>query len=124
MTNDATNAAKNLASMLLQLALSVALIVTIGGLIYTANLQRHTDSAVPTDAVITGQLQVSYMLITSKTATSEEASGSTIAASRVQYFPAYVLVTTKNDVTVLWAVDRLKKLEVTRIEAETTGQSK
>lgn len=124
MTNDATNAAKNSVSMLLQLTLSVALIVTIGGLIYTANMQLHTDSAVPTHAVITGQLQVSYMLITSKTSTSEQARGSTIAASRVQYFPAYVLVTTKNDVTVLWAVDRLKKLEVTRIPADTTGQSK
>ena len=120
MTNDAANAANNTASMLLQLTLSVALIVTIGGLIYTANLQRHTDSAVPAHAVITGQLQVSYMLITSET----QAEGSTIGASRVQYFPAYVLVTTKSDVTFLWAVDRLKKLEVTRIEAATTGQSK
>jgi len=123
MADDATNAAKNSASMLIQLTLSVALIMTIGGLIYTVNLQSHTDSAVPIHTVVTGQLQVSYMLKTSKTTPAGAVLGETIAASRVQYFPGYVLVATKNDVTILWTVDRLEKLEVTRSEVD-PGKSK
>jgi len=69
----------------------------------------------PSSSVITGELQVSYMLITSKTASSEEASGGTINASQVEYFPNYVLVTTDHGTTHLWSIDRLKKFEVMRM---------
>jgi hypothetical protein len=124
MTDDRTAAARSSSVMFPQLALSVALIAAVGGLIYMANVDRQSEVAALSHTVITGELQVSYMLITSKTASSEQAIGSTISASRVQYCPAYVLVTTENDMTVLWAVDRLKKLEVTRIEPDTTRQSK
>lgn len=100
------------------LALSVALIVAIAGLVYNANAQTPSDSANPEYPTVNGKLRVSYMLITAKTAASEEAIGSQIDASRVQYFPEYVLVTTTNGATVLWAVDRLKSLEVTRVETQ------
>lgn len=124
MTDDASDTANNPGLMLLQLSVCVALILAIGGLAYTANSGRPTDAVASTHADITGQLQVSYMLVTSKTASSESTSGSTISASRVQFFPGYVLVTTESDLTVLWAVDRLKKLEVARIESGTPRQDK
>ena len=124
MIDDATITAKNSGSILLQLTLSVALIVTIGGLVYIASQRHQGEPTLQANAVVTGQLQVSYMLITSKTESTEEASGSTIDASRVQYFPGYVLVTTKNDATMLWSIDRLKKFEVTRIEAAASSQNK
>lgn len=118
MIADSTNAARPSYVKLAPLALSVALIVAIAGLVYTAAARRQTDFANPAHAVITGKLRVSYMLVTSKSASTEESSGSTIDASRVQYFPGYVLVTTTNDATVLWAVDRLKMLEVTEIATD------
>ncbi|MEI8019186.1 MAG: hypothetical protein WCH39_13365 [Schlesneria sp.] len=65
-------------------------------------------------ADVTGKLTVSYNVITSKTANTEESSGSTLNATRVQYFPSYVLVTTTSGVTYLWAIERLKKLEVSQ----------
>ncbi len=113
MTGELTDATRDSRSTLPLIALSIALIAAIVGLIYTANVER--PSVAPSHAVVTGDLQVSYMLITSKTANSEESSGSTINASRVEYFPTYVLVTTRSDVTVLWTIDRLKKLEVSRV---------
>ena len=124
MTDDRTTSARNSGLMILQLAISAALIAAIGGLIYIANVNRQANPAVPAHAVMTGKLQVSYMLITSKTATSEDASGSTIDATRVEYFSAYVLVTTESGATVLWAIDRLKKFEVVRVESDTIRKSK
>lgn len=106
MTDELNVAAKGPHSKLALIALCIALVTAIVCLAFTANEKR------PSNIVITGNLQVSYMLITSKTATSEEASGSTIAASRIEYFPNYVLVTTAGGVTRLWAIERLKKFEV------------
>ena len=105
-------------SKLALIALCFALVTAVIGLAYTATAKQ------PSSGVMTGNLEVSYMLITSKTATSEEASGTTIDASRVEYFPTYVLMTTRNDVTVLWPIDRLKKLEVSRVDTAKAAQSK
>lgn len=63
-------------------------------------------------AVITGDLEVDYNLITLKTASTEEASGGSIDAVRVEYFPNYVLVTSTEQITMLWPVDRLKRFQV------------
>ena len=95
-------------SKLALVTLCVAFVVAVVCLAYIANTKRQSST------VITGNLQVAYMLITSKTATSEEASGSTINASQVEYFPNYVLVTTADGTTHLWPIERLKKLEVSR----------
>jgi hypothetical protein len=116
MADDETYAARKSNSLFLQHAISTALIVTIGGLIYTANSGSGTESAAQQRAVITGELEVSYMM--------HERSGSIINASRVEYFPAYVLVTTQDDVTVLLAVDRLIGFKATRIGADTARRSK
>lgn len=118
MIADPTKETWNPFAMSTSLALAVALIIAVAGHVYNAQAQTQPDSAIPAYPTVTGQLRISYMLITSKTATSEEASGSQIDASRVQYFPEYVLVTTTNGATVLWAVDRLKSLEVTRVQTE------
>ena len=47
--------------------------------------------------------------------------GSTIEATRVQYFPSYVLVTTTSGVTYLWAIEKIKKLEVS-LRSESASQ--
>lgn len=115
--NDEPVAAKTESpSRLALIALCFALAIAVIGLAYTATVKQ------PSNRVITGNLSVSYMLITSKTATSEEASGSTIDASSVEYFPTYVLVTTRDEATVLWQIDRLKKLEVLRVDAAKTSR--
>ena len=89
-------------------SLSVALIAAIGGLVYTSsNAAKRSESN-----DVTGKLTVSYNIITSKTASTEESMGSTIEATRVQYFPSYVLVTTTSGVTYLWGIEQIKKLEV------------
>lgn len=93
-------------------ALSVALIAVVGGLVYASGINHHfaLQSAGSTD--VTGKLTVSFDVIISKTANTEESMGSSIEATRVQYFPSYVLVTATNGVTYLWAIERIKKLEV------------
>ena len=117
--NDEPVAAKtDSPSRLALIALCFALAIAVIGLAYTATVKQ------PSNPVITGNLSVSYMLITSKTATSEEASGSTIDASSVEYFPTYVLVTTRDEATVLWQIDRLKKLEVLHVDTAMAAQSK
>ncbi len=118
MTADSTNETWNSYAMSTSLALAFALTIAIAGQVYNANARPQPDTAIPAYPAVTGKLRVSYMLTTSRTAASEEAIGSRIDASRVQYFPEYVLVTTTNGATVLWAVDRLKSLEVTRIETD------
>ena len=119
MTNDEPVAAKTESPSRLALyALCFALAIAVIALSYTATVKQ------PSNRVIMGNLSVSYMLISLKTATSEEASGSTIDASSVEYFPTYVLVTTRDEATVLWPIDRLKKLEVLRIDAAKAAQSK
>ncbi len=117
--NNETAAAKTQSPPTLALiAMCLALTVAVIGLAYAATVKE------PSPNVMTGKFDVSYMLITSKTPSSEEASGATISASRVEYFPSYVLVTTQNDVTVLWPIDRLKKLEVSRVDTGKAAQSK
>ena len=100
------------------IALCFAFAVAVIGLAYTATVKQASNR------VLTGNLSVSYMLITSKTATSEETSGSTINASTVEYCPTYVLVTTRDEATVLWQIDRLKKLEVLRVDAAKAASDK
>ncbi len=112
MTNEILSPTKGCGLSTSIVALSVALVVAVGGLVYTSGINRHfaLQSAGSTD--VTGKLTVSYNVIVSKTASTEESMGSTIEATRVQYFPSYVLVTTTNGVTYLWAIERIKKLEV------------
>ncbi len=115
MTYDETNAGRYSPLFFLQATLCLALLMTIGGLIYASNTRPEAETAVAstssfTNAVITGSLRVSYTLIDSSGTTSSE-----FEASRVEYFPTYVLVTQLNDtVTTLWSLDRLAKLDVTR----------
>jgi hypothetical protein len=98
------------ASKHLLTALCAALVTAVVCLAYSANVER------PQNSVITGNLNVSYMLITLKTDSTEQSSGSTISATRVEFFPNYVLVT-GNDVTRLWPIDRLKKLDVSVVSS-------
>lgn len=118
MNNEPAAAKTQSSPTLAFIAMCFALTVAVIGLAYDATVKE------PSPNVMTGKLDVSYMLITSKTPSSEEASGATISASRVEYFPSYVLVTTQNDVTILWPTDRLKKLEVSRIDIGKAAQSK
>ena len=111
MVDETFSPSNNRGSSTAVVSLSVALIAAIGGLVYTTSINHL--SAAPTD--VTGKLTVSYNVITSKTASTEESMGSTIEATRVQYFPSYVLVTTTSGVTYLWAVERIKKLEVSQM---------
>ena len=104
--------------VLLQAALCLALLGAVGGLVFELLAKNSPVPSAASESAteIVGKLEVTYMVITRKTATSEDAGGGTIEASRVQYFPNYVLVTRKDDVTILWAVDKLKKLEVKRMD--------
>lgn len=113
MADEPNVATRNMYCKFALVILCVSLAVAIVCLAYVATTNR------PSSTVITGKLQVAYMLITLKTASSEEASGSTISASQVEYFPNYVLVTTADGTTFLWPIERLKKFEVTR--ASSTG---
>ncbi|MEZ6058437.1 MAG: hypothetical protein R3C01_17185 [Planctomycetaceae bacterium] len=98
----------------LPLAMSAALIVGVGWLAYLESFGRRPPQGNSAMKVIEGDLLVEYMLITSKTASSESSSGLTLPATRVEYFPNYVLVTNSKDVTILWSLDRLKTFEVSR----------
>ena len=121
MVDESLNASRCCQSSISVVSLSVALIATIGGLIYTpGNNHRFTAHSAGT-ADVTGKLTVSYNIITSKTANAEESMGSTIEATRVQYFPSYVLVTTTSGVTYLWAIEKIKKLEVS-LRSESASQ--
>ena len=112
MADESLNDSKCCQSSTSVVSLSVALITAIGGLIYiSGNSHRFAAQSAGT-ADVTGKLVVSYNIITSKTANTEESMGSTIDATRVQYFPSYVLVTTTSGVTYLWAIENIKKLEV------------
>lgn len=105
-------------SRIVLIALCLTLAIAVIGLVYVATEKQ------PSTRIITGNLAVSYMLITSKTAASEAASGGTIEASSVEYFPTYVLVTTRDQLTILWQIDRLKKLEVLRTDTANAAQSR
>lgn len=115
MTDDVNSAGRNSPLFLLQASLCFALIMTIGGLIYTSSQRPEAmtvsaDTSSSANAVIAGSLRVSYTLINSSGTTSSE-----FEASRVEYFPTYVLITQLSDkVITLWPVDRLAKLDVTR----------
>ena len=112
MVDESLNRSSNYGSTTSVVSLSVALIAAVGGLIYTSAINHRIVTQSAGTADVNGKLSVSYNVITSKTANTEESSGSTINATRVQYFPSYVLVTTENGVTYLWAIERIKKLEV------------
>lgn len=108
--------------MFLQYALATALLAAIGGLVYVASLRNTINTLLHSNQALTGRLEVSYNLILSKTANSEESIETTLEASRVEYFPNYVLVTGPGEKTYLWPTDRLKKFEVTRTKPRATGQ--
>ena len=115
MTDDVNRAGRNSPLFFLQATLCFALIMAIGGMIYTSSQRPEAmtvgaDTASSANAVIAGSLRVSYTLIDSSGTTSSE-----FEASRVEYFPTYVLITQLNDkVITLWSIDRLAKLNVTR----------
>ncbi len=111
MVDETPIAPKNSATLICVVSLSAALIAAIGGLVYTSS--NSNRSAASTD--VTGKLTVSFNLITSKTANTEESTVLSFNATRVQYFPSYVLVTTTSGVTYLWAVERIKKFEVSQM---------
>ena len=112
MADETLHSSTNCGSSTSVVSLSAALIVAIGALAYTSVIKHGYAPPGAGFADVTGKLTVSYNVITSKTANSEESMGSTIEATRVQYFPSYVLVTTTNGVTYLWSIERIKKLEV------------
>ena len=121
MVDESLNRSTCSESSLSIVSLSVALIAAIGGLIYTSAISHRFSAQSPGAIDVTGKLSVSYNVITSKTTNSEESIGSTVNATRVQYFPNYV--TTTSGVTYLWAVERIKKLEVTRATESSSQQS-
>ncbi len=123
MVDESLNRSTCSESSLSIVSLSVALIAAIGGLIYTSAISHRFSAQSPGAIDVTGKLSVSYNVITSKTTNSEESIGSTVNATRVQYFPNYVLVTTTSGVTYLWAVERIKKLEVTQATESSSQQS-
>jgi hypothetical protein len=122
MVDESLNDSKCCQSSTCIVSMSVALIAAIGGLIYTSGNNHRFAAQSAGTADVTGKLTVSYNIITSKTANTEESMGSTIEATRVQYFPSYVLVTTTSGVTYLWAIERIKKLEVSHVPAPTSQQ--
>ncbi len=121
MADETSSPAKSCGLSTSIVSLAVALVAAVGGLVYTSVINHHfaLQSAGSTD--VTGKLTVSYNVIVSKTASTEESMGSTIDATRVQYFPSYVLVTTTNGVTYLWAIEKIKKLEVS-LRSESASQ--
>ena len=122
MNDEMINKDKASIQLFLQYALVTALLAAIGGLVYVASLRNTINTLLHSNQVLTGQLEVSYNLILSKTANSEESIETTLEASRVEYFPNYVLVTGPGEKTYLWTTDRLKKFEVTRLKTRATGQ--
>jgi hypothetical protein len=112
MADETLHSSTNCGLLTSVVSLSAALIVAIGALAYTCVINHGYAAQGAGSADVTGKLTVSYNVIISKTANTEESMGSTMEATRVQYFPNYVLVTTTNGVTHLWAVERIKKLEV------------
>lgn len=92
-------------------AAACVLVLTAFGVLWAT--WPHSEFTAPAaTASITGKLKVTYDLITHKTATTETSGGGTIAATRVEFFPNYVLVTDADAATMLWPIDRLKRLEV------------
>ncbi len=87
------------------------LVATACGLYWAVKPQSQFIAPAAT-ASITGTLEVTYDLITTKTPSTESSGGGTIAATRVEYFPNYVLVTDAKETTMLWPIDRLKRFEV------------
>lgn len=122
MNDEIINKDKASKHLFLQYALATALLAAIGGLVYVASLRNTVYTLLHSNQALTGHLEVSYNLILSKTATSEESIEATLEASRVEYFPNYVLVTGPGEKTYLWPTDRLKKFEVTRLKTRATGQ--
>ena len=122
MVDETLKAHPNCGSSTAILSLSVALIAAISGLVYTTMINHHFATLSAGSAEVTGKLTVSYNVIVSKTANTEESMGSTVNATRVQYFPSYVLVTTTSGVTYLWAIERIKKMEVSHASAPTSQQ--
>ncbi len=122
MNEEIINKDKASKQMFLQYALATALLAAIGGLVYVASLRNTINTLLHSNQALTGQLEVSYNLILSKTANSEESIEATLEASRVKCFPNYVLVTGTGEKTYLWPTDRLKKFEVTRLKTRATGK--
>lgn len=122
MNDEMTNKDKAPKHLFLQYALATALLAAIGGLVYVASLRNAINTLLNSNQVLTGHLEVSYNLLLSKTANSEESIEATLEASRVEYFPNYVLVTGPEEKTYLWPTDRLKKFEVTRAKPQTQSQ--
>lgn len=118
MNEEIINKDKASKQMFLQYALATALLAAIGGLVYVASLRNTINTLLHSNQALTGRLEVSYNLILSKTANSEESIETTLEASRVEYFPNYVLVTGPGEKTYLWPTDRLKKFEVTRLKPQ------
>ena len=109
MADELTIAQKKSQLTLSLLAFAVALLAAIAGLTYITLAYR--TSGLAAGNVMTGNLKVTLKLITEKTATTEAWSGNTLDASRVEYYPTYVLVTA-NGVTHLLPIERLKQFDV------------
>ncbi len=108
MADEPHDVAKESAWNLPLIALCVALVTAVVCLAYSAIAQR------PRNSVMTGNLNVTYMLINEPQ--TNLVFEKTINATRVEYFPNYVLVTA-NDVTHLWPLDRLKEFDVSTVSS-------
>jgi hypothetical protein len=85
------------------------LIMTVAGLV--ASMPRRPSSQTVATTV-EGSFEVSYDLVTLETPTTTQSSGGQVEAIRIDYFPSYVLVTSTNNTTFLWRIDRLRTFEV------------
>ena len=63
-----------------------------------------------------GNLRVRYSIVTLQTDTTRETNGGEIAATRVTYFPTYVLVTESDGTSLLFPVEKLQRFEVARAD--------
>jgi len=85
------------------------LIMTVAGLV--ASMPRRPSSQTVA-TMVEGSFEVSYDLVTLETPTTTQSSGGQVEAIRIDYFPSYVLVTSTNNTTFLWRIDRLRTFEV------------